>query len=186
MSRFVVRSTPLEGLLVLERQPHGDHRGQFERLFCTTELAPVLADRVVKQVNRSYTSRAGAVRGMHFQRAPHAELKLVSCLRGAVFDVAVDLRRGSPTLLKWHSVKLTADNHLALAIPEGFAHGFQTLTDDCELLYFHTASYEVGAEGGVNPMDPLLGIHWPSPIQDLSERDRGHAHLSEEFHGIDP
>lgn len=99
---------------------------------------------------------------MHFQRTPHAEMKLVSCVRGLVFDVAVDLRRGSPTFLRWHSELLSADNHKTLVIPEGFAHGFQTLTDDCEMLYLHTTAYAPDAEAGLNPQDARLAIAWPN------------------------
>lgn len=120
---------------------------------------------------------AGTVRGMHFQRPPHAEVKIVTCLRGAVFDVAVDLRPESPTWLEWHGVVLSADAHDALVIPEGFAHGFQTLSADCELLYFHTAAWSAEAEAALHPLDPTLGIRWPKPVASLSDRDRSHPFL---------
>jgi dTDP-4-dehydrorhamnose 3,5-epimerase len=122
---------------------------------------------------------------MHFQRPPYAETKFVSCLRGEVFDVAVDLRRGSPTFLFWHGEILSADNHRTMVIPEGFAHGFQTLCDDCEMLYFHSAAYHEAAEGGVNALDPLLAIKWPLEVTTLSDRDLAHPRLVGEFKGLD-
>jgi dTDP-4-dehydrorhamnose 3,5-epimerase len=121
---------------------------------------------------------------MHFQHPPHAETKFVSCLRGEVFDVAVDLRRGSTTLLLWHGEILSATNHRTLMIPEGFAHGFQTLTEDCEMLYFHTTAYQGDAEGGLNARDPRLGIQWPLPIAGESVRDATHPLVSEDFRGL--
>lgn len=183
-TRFKVQRTPIAGLLVLQRKPLGDNRGYMERMFCVEELESLLADRRIVQVNHTVTRDPGTVRGMHFQHPPHAETKLVSCLRGEVFDVAVDLRRNSPTFLQWHAETLSADNHKTLLIPEGFAHGFQTLTDDCEMLYLHTAAYHVLAEGGLNPLDPNLAIPWPQPVQALSPRDASHPLLDEAFAGI--
>ena len=111
-------------------------------------------------------------------------MKLVTCLRGAVWDVAVDLRTGSPTFLAWHGETLSAENHRALLIPPGFAHGFQTLTDEAELLYCHSAAYSPGAEGALNLLDPRLAIDWPRPIGEISERDRDHPRLSADFEGL--
>jgi dTDP-4-dehydrorhamnose 3,5-epimerase len=121
---------------------------------------------------------------MHFQVQPSAEAKLVSCVRGAVFDVAVDVRRRSPTFLRWHGEMLTEENRRSLFIPEGFAHGFQTTVNDCELLYFHTATYDATAERGVNPLDPRVAIAWPLAIGHLSERDRSQPLIDSEFDGI--
>ena len=121
---------------------------------------------------------------MHFQHPPHAETKFVSCLRGEVFDVAVDLRQGSPTFLRWHAEILSAGNHKTLMIPEGFAHGVQTLTEDCEMLYFHTAAYQPGAECGLNAKDPRLNIRWPEAITELSPRDAAHPLVTEDFSGV--
>jgi len=178
-SRFTAQPTPLAGLVTLTRHPRRDERGYLERLFCEQDLAAFLppGKRIV-QINRTLTRTPGTVRGMHFQRPPHAEVKIVTCLRGAIFDVAVDLRSDSPTRLEWHGIILSADCHDALVIPEGFAHGFQTLAADTELLYFHTAAWAAEAEAALNPLDPVLGIRWPRPIADLSERDRGHPFLS--------
>lgn len=177
--RFTIEPTPLAGVFTVARRPRCDDRGFLERLFCEHDLAPLLPPgRRIVQVNRSLTRGAGTVRGMHFQRPPHAELKVVTCLRGSVFDVAVDVRADSPTRLMWHGVVLSADRHEALVIPEGFAHGFQTLTTDCELLYFHTAAWSPDAEAGLNPLDPAVGIRWPQPITGLSDRDRRHPLLA--------
>jgi dTDP-4-dehydrorhamnose 3,5-epimerase len=121
---------------------------------------------------------------MHFQHPPYSETKLVSCLRGEVFDVAVDMRRGSPTLLHWHAEILSASNHRTLVIPEGFAHGFQTLTDNCEMLYLHTAPFRADAEGGLNAKDPRLAIAWPLPFGDLSARDSGYPLIANDFGGL--
>lgn len=183
-ARFDIQTTPLAGLNVLTRKPVGDSRGWFERMFCIDELYDVLGSRNVVQINRTLTQKKGSVRGMHFQHAPSAEMKIVSCLRGDVFDVAVDLRPRSATFLRWHAELLSADNRKTLAIPEGFAHGFQTLTDDCEMFYLHTAAYDSAAEGGLNPKDPSLAIHWPLPISELSARDAGHSMIVGDFSGV--
>lgn len=145
-----------------------------------------MAGRRVVQVTRTLTRKRGAVRGMHFQHPPHAELKIVTCLTGDVFDVALDLRRGSSTFLRWHAERLTEANSRSLLIPEGFAHGFQTLSADCELLYFHTSAFEPASEGGVNVLDPRVNIAWPVAIAELSARDSAHALLAPDFAGIAP
>jgi len=186
MSRFVLHSTPINGLQVIERQPVGDSRGFLERLFCQETLNSFLQGKTIRQINRTITQNKGTVRGLHFQYPPHAETKIVTCLKGQVWDVAVDLRRGSSTFLQHHVVLLSEDNHQSYLVPEGFAHGFQTLTPDCEMLYFHTADYNTEAEGALNACDPRLAINWPEPITDRSERDTSHATLTGDFHGMDP
>ena len=180
-----VAPTSLAGLRVVVRHPIGDSRGYFERLFCDDELADGLQGRTIRQVSRSRTAAAGTVRGMHYQCAPHGEVKLVLCLQGGVFDVAVDLRRNSPTFLKWHAEELSADNHRGLLIPEGFAHGFQTLVDDCELLYLITAPHTSSAERGVHPGDPRLAIRWPLPVSGLSARDAAFPPIDAHFDGLE-
>jgi dTDP-4-dehydrorhamnose 3,5-epimerase len=185
-TRFDILETPLAGLRVLQRNPIGDSRGYLERLYCSAELQTLAPGKVIVQINHTLTASRGTVRGMHFQRPPHAEVKFVSCLRGEVFDVAVDLRYHSPTFLHWHAEWLSADNHKTLVIPEGFAHGFQTLTDDCEMLYFHTAAYQPEAEGGLNAQDPRLAIQWPLPVVGLSPRDAMHPLLDNDFTGVAP
>lgn len=186
MSRFSIAELPLAGLRRVEREKRGDSRGFLSRLFCADELAAAGWRKPVAQINHTATTRRGAVRGLHFQAPPHAEMKLVTCLRGVVWDVAVDLRRDSPTFLSWHAEELSPDNRAALLIPEGFAHGFQTLTDDCELLYLHSVPYAPAAEGGVNPRDPAVEVSWPLPIAELSPRDEAHPMLTGAFTGLTP
>jgi dTDP-4-dehydrorhamnose 3,5-epimerase len=180
-----VVETEIKGVDVVETAPAEDHRGSFARLFCEIDLASVMRGRRVVQINHSCTRAVGAVRGMHFQFRPHAEMKLVRCLRGRVWDVAVDLRRGSPTILQWHALELTPRNARMLVIPEGCAHGFQALEAESELLYLHTTLYVPAAEGGVAHDDPQLGIAWPLPVTDLSARDRAHQPLPRGFAGLD-
>lgn len=175
---------PLEGLVLIERQRIEDSRGFFSRFFCAEELSEIGFKLPIAQINQTLTRRRGAVRGIHFQYPPHAEDKLVSCLAGQIFDIAVDLRRGSSTYLKWHAETLSADNGRTLFIPRGFAHGFQTLTEDCELLYLHSKPYARDAEGALNVQDPALDIRWPLDITDMSERDARHPHLTPMFTGI--
>jgi len=167
-----------------ETEPVGDHRGRLTRLFCLNELRAAHADRPIVQINHTLTRAVGAVRGMHFQYPPHAEAKWVRCLRGRVFDVAVDLRHGSPTFLRWHGCELDSERQNALFIPEGCAHGFQTLAADSELLYLHTAAYDPHAEGGVRYYEPRIAVAWPLPVTDLSDRDRRHALLDDSFQGL--
>ena len=150
-SRFDIFDTPLKGLNLIQRKPIGDSRGYLERLFCAEELQALIPGKGIVQINRTITAKHCSVRGMHFQHPPHAETKFVSCLRGKVLDVAVDMRQGSPTFLHWHAEVLSASNHKTLMIPEGFAHGFQALCDDCELIYLHSRAYTPGAEAGLQP-----------------------------------
>lgn len=179
-----VTPTRIEGLSVLEASPFEDDRGSFARLFCARELEEIFAPRNIAQINTSRTRARGAVRGLHYQRAPHAEMKLVTCLKGKVWDVAVDLRSGSRTYLQWHGEELSSLNRRTMVIPEGCAHGFQVLDPDSELLYLHSAFYEPSAEGGIRPTEPMLNIPWPLPIADLSHRDQNHPLLSPGFAGL--
>jgi len=184
-ARFEIFDTPLLDLKLIQRKLLGDHRGYLERLFCKEEFQAILGHKIIAQINHTFTAEQSTIRGMHFQHPPFAETKFISCLRGEVFDVAVDLRASSPTFLKWHAELLTADNQKTLLIPEGFAHGFQTLTKNCEMLYFHTMPYQQNAEDGLHPADPALGITWPMPITEMSSRDSGHLFLNEKnFKGL--
>jgi len=178
-------ATPIEGVMVARTSRISDHRGAFARLFCERELKSVLGDRHIVQINYSCTSQVGSVRGMHFQYAPHAEMKMVRCLKGRVWDVAVDLRRNSPTFLRWHAVELSVENEDMMVIPEGCAHGFQVLEAESELLYLHTEAYSPSAEGGLRHDDPRLAINWPIGVADLSNRDRVHPLLSGNFCGVE-
>ena len=181
MSRFECTPTPLGGLTVVLRSALEDSRGFLSRLYCADELRAAGWRGDVAQVNHTLTRRQGSVRGLHFQRAPHAEAKLVSCVRGEVFDVAVDLRRGSPTYLQWHAQRLSAQNRHSLLIPRGFAHGFQALADDCELIYLHSSAYTPEAEGGLDALDAALAIAWPLPVVERSPRDLSFAAIDENF-----
>src|SRR6218665_94977 len=138
----------------------------------------------IAQINHSHTALRGTLRGLHYQRPPHAEGKLVSCLRGAVWDVALDLRQGSPTFLHWHAECLSADNGCALLIPPGFAHGFQALTDDAELLYCHWCAHAPAAQAGLHPLEPRLAIGWPLTAGRISPRGAGQGWLTPDFQGL--
>lgn len=179
-----INQTPIPGLMVVETESHTDQRGAFIRYFCQKELQEIVGTRQIVQINQSRTRSMGAVRGLHYQHEPHAEMKLIRCLKGKIWDVAVDLRAGSPTFLKWHAEELSPSNARMMVIPEGCAHGFQVLEADSELLYLHTAFYTPSAEGGVRPTDSRLSISWPLPVQDLSDRDRNHPLLTSDFTGL--
>lgn len=184
MSRFEIHSLPLEGLKLIERQKMGDSRGFLARMFCTEDLKPAGWKNTIQQINHTMTEKKGTVRGFHYQIPPHSEMKLVSCIAGKILDFAIDIRKGSDTFLQVYSEELSAENGKALLIPEGFAHGFQSLTDNVELLYCHSEAYMADAEAGLNPLDPSLNISWPLEICDLSERDKKHPLINEQFEGI--
>jgi len=184
MSRFDFYDTPLLGLKLVHRKSIEDARGMFARFYCADEFRAAGLHKPIAQINHTLTRCKGTVRGLHFQHPPHTEAKLVSCFSGVVFDVAVDLRTNSPTFLHWHGEILSAENQRSLLIPEGYAHGFQTLTEDCELLYLHTTPFHPAAEGAVNVTDPALAIEWPLPLSEMSERDRLHPFIDAHFLGI--
>lgn len=170
--------------MVVHTKARIDHRGAFARFFCRDELKAILDKRQIMQINHSRTDTTGAVRGLHYQRSPDAEMKLIRCLKGKVWDVAVDLRADSPTLFQWHAEELSPANGAMLVVPEGCAHGFQTLDESSELLYLHTAFFNPASEGGVHPADPRIAVQWPLPIKDLSDRDRNHPLLTAGFTGL--
>jgi dTDP-4-dehydrorhamnose 3,5-epimerase len=184
VSRFTITDLPLAGLKLVARQRLGDNRGFLARVFCAEELAGAGWSKPIAQINQTFTAKSGTVRGMHYQHPPHAEMKLVTCLRGEVWDVAVDLRANSPNFLQWHAERLSAENGRALLIPEGFAHGFQAMGENVELLYCHSAAYVAGAEAGLNPLDPALAIAWPLPVAELSPRDSQQPLLHQRFEGV--
>jgi dTDP-4-dehydrorhamnose 3,5-epimerase len=184
MSRFVSTNLPLKGLKLLERRRIGDERGFVSRIFCADEFAEFGWFKPIAQINHSCTRKRGTVRGLHFQYQPYCEMKLVSVVRGELWDVAVDLRKDSATYLQWHAETLSADNNRAMLIPEGFAHGFQSLTDEVEILYCHSIAYNKAAEGGLNPSDTKLDIGWPLVISEISQRDQNHPFLDENFAGL--
>ena len=184
MSLFQVEETPLQGLKVIQRHPQKDSRGQFTRAFCFEELSAAGWTTPVMQINHSITSAVGSVRGLHYQKPPKAERKIVLCLRGRVWDVAVDIRSSSATFLSWHAQELSAKNNKAMLIPEGFAHGFQVLEKESELFYLHSEQYATQLEDGLSPTDPRLSIAWPLPIGEMSERDRGFVVLTDQYKGV--
>lgn len=184
IAQLVVHPTGLAGLSVVKRQARGDSRGSFARLFCSDTLASAGWPGAVVQVNHSFSQLRGTVRGLHFQRPPHQEWKLVTCLKGTVWDVAVDVRPNSSTYLQWHAEVLSADNGCAMLIPAGFAHGFQTLSDDVELVYCHSHAHHPVAEGGLNPTDSQVAVAWPLPVAQWSERDQHLPTVAQGFVGV--
>jgi dTDP-4-dehydrorhamnose 3,5-epimerase len=175
---------PLSGAFEIGLEPRGDERGRFTRLFCARELAEIGHDKPIVNVNHSYTQKAGTIRGMHFQYSPDCEIKIVKCLRGAIWDCIIDLRRDSPTFLQWAGIELTQSNHRMIYIPEGFAHGFQSLTDDTEIVYFVSNFYAPNNEAGLRFDDPMLNIAWPVDVTEVSVRDREHPMLNRDFQGV--
>jgi dTDP-4-dehydrorhamnose 3,5-epimerase len=169
--------TPLSGVWVIELDLLGDERGWFSRTYDADEFARHGLDPVIAQCNASFNAKRDTVRGMHYQVEPHGESKLVRCVRGAIFDVAVDLRPDSPTYCGWYGVELSADNHRSLYIPAGLAHGFQTLVDDCEVVYQMGHQYVPEAARGVRWDDPAFGIQWPQTQGEriISGRDLAYA-----------
>lgn len=176
--------TAMQGLYVVQGQSINDDRGSFNRLFCQHSLQQADINTSIVQANYSHTQKRGAIRGLHFQLSPAMETKMVRCVEGEVFDVAVDLRKGSPTFLHWHGQILSPESNTMMVIPEGFAHGFQTLTEDAKMLYFHTQFYSKEHERGVRFDDPLLNIQWPLSCSEISSRDQSHSLLNDGFTGI--
>jgi dTDP-4-dehydrorhamnose 3,5-epimerase len=162
---------PLAGAFRVELEPRGDSRGSFSRLFCSEEFAAHGLATGWVQCNTSHSAVPGTLRGLHFQRPPMAETKLLSCIRGAIFDVIVDLRAGSPTFGLWHGERLDDQNRTMICVPEGFAHGFQTLTPAVDMLYFHSAPYSVAHEGGLRWDDAMVAIDWPIEVTEMTARD---------------
>jgi len=176
-----MKFTPLtlSGAFLVDLEKREDKRGFFARYFCEKEFSTHGLETRWPQMNVSYTQEAGSVRGLHFQRNPKAESKVVRCISGAIFDVLVDLRVGSPSFGKWLGFELNEVNRTMVYIPKGFAHGFQTLLPNSELLYMHSEIYNPECEGGVKFDDPILNIVWPMPIADISARDLNHPNLTQ-------
>jgi dTDP-4-dehydrorhamnose 3,5-epimerase len=168
---MIISKTAIEGPAVIDLDLRSDDRGFFARTFCIEEFGAAGLQTVVEQCNLSGNYRAGTLRGMHFQIAPHPEAKLVRCIRGAIVDIIVDMRPESPTRLQHVAVELTADNRRAFYVPPYFAHAYQTLTDDTEVMYQVSGSYEPSAERGLRHDDPVLGIQWPLPVSVISAKD---------------
>lgn len=176
--------TKLMGLYIIELEPFQDDRGEFYRVLCKNELNEIGHKKEIVQINFSKTLRKGAIRGMHFQYPPKSEIKIVKCLKGSIYDVAVDLRKNSPTLLQWHGEVLNTKNFKMMYIPEGFAHGFQALEDNVEVIYFVTEFYSPESEGGVKYDDPIINIQWPLEVTLISQKDKNLKLLDNTFEGI--
>ncbi len=181
---MTLTETILKGSYVIDLNPFIDDRGWFARTYCEQEFQQIGHTKNWVQMNHSFTKQKGSIRGLHYQMPPFAEIKLVRCIAGCVYDVIVDIRKNSPTFLKWFAVELSAANKKMIYIPEGFAHGFQTLTDDAELIYHHSEFYKPGVEAGIKYDDPRLNIEWKLEVTNISERDKQHNFLTEEFKGI--
>jgi dTDP-4-dehydrorhamnose 3,5-epimerase len=176
--------TPLEGSFLVGLEPVSDDRGWFARTYCKQEFTQLGHNREWVQLNHSFTRHPGTIRGMHYQLPPFAEIKLVRCIAGSVFDVIIDLRQGSATFLQYFGAELSAANKQMMYIPEGFAHGFQALAADCELIYHHSEYYQPGVEAGIRYDDPRVAIKWPLPATNLSRRDQEHPYIDANFKGI--
>lgn len=181
---MTVMPTPLAGAFVIELDPRRDERGYFVRTYCQDEFAKHGLATDFVQSSQSRTVGKGSIRGMHFQQPPNLEVKLIRCVRGAMLDVFVDLRRESPSFLQWFAVELSETNFRMAYLPAGFAHGFQTLSDEVDVLYDITPAYVPGAEGRVRFDDPILGIRWPLPISNVSGKDAAALPLSRDFAGL--
>lgn len=175
----------IEGVKRINLNSFDDQRGSFTKLFCQQTIAPLISGKSIAQVNYSVTDNIGTIRGMHFQFGSAKESKVIRCLKGRVYDVLVDVRRNSPTFLQWQAFELSADNADILIVPEGVAHGFQTLEMNSELLYLHTAPYTPNCEGGLLYNDPSLAIDWPLTVSNISERDMSFALIDSRFTGVD-
>jgi dTDP-4-dehydrorhamnose 3,5-epimerase len=170
--------TPLKDSFIIEIEPHPDNRGYFERLFCIKEFQTIGFSKEIVQINHSFSIEKGTFRGMHYQLPPNMETRIIKCIRGSVYDIAVDLRKDSATFLQCYGVELTQDNNKMFLIPEGFAHGFQTLKKNTELLYFHTGFYNPLSEAAINYLDPWLALELPLKVTEISVRDKEHKYLN--------
>lgn len=182
--RFNFVESPLRDLYRIERKSINDHRGFLSRFFCANEFNEIGFNKPISQMNHTLTRKKGSIRGMHFQKPPYVDTKIVTCIQGKILDVAIDLRKGSPTFLMWHSEILSSENQFSLFIPDGFAHGFQTLTEDCHILYMHSAPFSPDNEGAINPMDPKLNVRWPLKVTEISKKDKNHPMLDDAFLGV--
>lgn len=186
MSKLTVNLTPFDGVYVVKTAVFHDNRGAFARWFDDKELNDIMGHQSIVNVNYSKTTRKGSIRGMHFQYPPDTETKIVRCIHGKIVDKIVDIRAGSPTFLHHFSIELSDENMDMLYIPKGFAHGFQSLEDDVEIMYLVTNYYSPENESGLNPLDPSLNIKWPLPIADISEKDKNRPYINKTFKGISP
>lgn len=177
-------SQALSGVYTIDLNLLSDDRGSFARTFCKNEFEKIGYVKEFVQFNQSWNIKQGTIRGMHYQIPPFQEVKLIRCIRGAIFDVIIDIRKGSPTFLQHLAIELSEENNTMLLIPEGFAHGFQTLRDNTQLLYHHTEYYKPNSETGLRFNDEALNISWKLPVSVISERDQNHPLITQNFKGI--
>lgn len=182
---MIFNQTPLAGAYTIDLEKRGDDRGFFARLFCEREFAEAGLETHFVQINNSLSAKRGTLRGLHYQLPPAAEVKVVRCVRGALWDVILDLRAGSPSFGKWYGAELSAENRRMMYVPRGFAHGFVTLSDDAEAVYLVSAFYSPKNERGVRFDDPAHGISWPTVPAEISDKDRKWPDLNAEFHGFE-
>ena len=185
MTNFTYTQTKLPGLYIINLKPKVDDRGYFERIYCSEEFKELGLKKQINNINCSFTKKKGTIRGLHFQYPPFQETKIIICLKGSVYDVAIDIKKDSPTFLQWHGEILDGKLKQMFLIPEGFAHGFQTLEDNIELLYLHTNFYNREYEYGLNFIDPFLNISWPLEVTEISEKDKNHKFISPNFKGVE-
>ena len=184
MGQFDIEDLNLFGAKKIKKKKYQDQRGYLSRIFCHDELKKKNILINIKQINITLTKKKGTIRGLHYQLPPYSETKMVSCIKGKIFDVIVDLRKNSSTYLKSYKEILSAKNQKSLIVPKGFAHGFQSLQDNCEILYFHTENYNPNYEDGINYNDPILSIKWPLKKTKISIRDKKLQFVSQKFRGI--
>ena len=184
MGQFVIQNLNLLGAKKIKKKKYQDKRGYLSRVFCYDELKKNKINFSIKQINITLTKKKGTIRGLHFQLPPHSEIKMVSCIKGKIFDVIVDLRKNSKTFLKTYSEILSEKNQKTLIVPKGFAHGFQALEDNCEILYFHSENYNSDYEDGIKYNDPQLSIKWPKNTTNISKRDDNFKLILENFKGL--
>lgn len=181
---MIFENTSFDKSYIIKPEPFQDHRGFFNRVYCKNELSEINFKKPILQINHSMTRKKGSIRGMHYQKPPYTETKIVKCIKGSIFDVIIDLRKNSSTFLKWFGTELSSENMCMLIVPDGFAHGFQTLEVDCELLYLHTELYSPDYEAGLHYNDHLISVSWPLKISDVSEKDNAHNKLDSNFMGL--
>tara|TARA_B100000768_G_scaffold181634_2_gene205502 strand:- start:1578 stop:2129 length:552 start_codon:yes stop_codon:yes gene_type:complete len=179
-----IKALPILGSYEIEYNNFSDSRGNFKRLFCMNKLKEKISNKDIVQANLSETFQKGTIRGMHYQGFPKSEIKLIHCVHGSVFDVMVDLRESSKTFLQWHAIELSSSKNNMVIIPEGCAHGFQCLSNDAKLIYFHTEFYDPDYESGISYNDPLINITWPLDVEYISKRDMNHKFLKNNFKGL--
>ena len=181
---MIFKETSLKGSYVLALEPIEDERGWFARTYCKNEFLAIGHTKEWVQMNHSFTKQKGTIRGMHYQRAPFSEIKLVRCIAGSVYDVIIDLRTDSDSYLQYFGIELSASNHKMIYIPEGFAHGFQALSNDVELIYHHSQFYLPGVEAAVKYNEPAIKINWPLELSSISERDNSYPFIDANFKGL--